>query len=188
MGPRRWGAQNLALFLPSPATVSLFFCLSGGLLVEFWWCLKYRGLEMCTFGVPLSCASGLVGPAGFHVGARMAAGFIQQPEDSKRAHLRVSVSKKQRSREGRSGPGKGGPVLGRAVPGRAVLGAPNMEPTHTTHTQTQVEVGLAKVGHDPSWSNLILPIRFADRSWCQVCVYGCNCMWCCPFTHPFVPE
>ena len=57
VGPEGWGAQNFALFLPFPATVSLFLCLSG-LLVEFWWCLKRRGPEMCTFGVLwLSCAS-----------------------------------------------------------------------------------------------------------------------------------
>ncbi len=35
-GPEGWGAQNFALFLPCPATVSLFLCLSGCLLVEFW--------------------------------------------------------------------------------------------------------------------------------------------------------
>ena len=38
VGPRRVGGQNFALFLPFPATVSLFLCLSGGLFVEFWWC------------------------------------------------------------------------------------------------------------------------------------------------------
>ena len=37
-GPEGWGAQNFALFLPFPATVSFSLCLSGGLLVEFWWC------------------------------------------------------------------------------------------------------------------------------------------------------
>ena len=51
-------AQNFALFLPFPATVSLFLCLSGCLLVEFWWCFEGRNPEMCTFGVlGLSCAS-----------------------------------------------------------------------------------------------------------------------------------
>ena len=56
--PEGWGAQNFALFFPPPATVSLFLCLFGCLLVEFWWCLKRRGPEMCTFGVlGLSCAS-----------------------------------------------------------------------------------------------------------------------------------
>ena len=44
-------AQNFALFLPFPATVSLFLCLSGCLLVEFWWCLKRRGLKCARFGL-----------------------------------------------------------------------------------------------------------------------------------------
>ena len=49
--PLRRTAQNFALFLPFPATVSLFLCLSGGLLVEFWWCFEGRNPEMCTFGL-----------------------------------------------------------------------------------------------------------------------------------------
>ena len=44
VGPRRWRAQNFAFF-PFPATVSLFLCLSGCLLVEFWLCLKRRNLK-----------------------------------------------------------------------------------------------------------------------------------------------
>ena len=57
-GPEGWGAQNFALFLPFPATVSLFLYLSWGLFVEFCWCLKRRNPEICTFGVlGLSCAS-----------------------------------------------------------------------------------------------------------------------------------
>ena len=46
-------AQNFALFLPFPATVSLFLCLSGCLLVEFWWCLEAPGRDpqMCMFGL-----------------------------------------------------------------------------------------------------------------------------------------
>ena len=44
-----------------PPKISLFFLLSrshfrsfslsGGLLVEFWWCLKRRDPQMCTFGL-----------------------------------------------------------------------------------------------------------------------------------------
>ena len=58
VGPEGWGAQNFALFFPVPPQNSFFSFLSGGLLVEFWWCLKCRGAQMCTFGVlGLSCAS-----------------------------------------------------------------------------------------------------------------------------------
>ena len=52
----RWTAQNFALFSPLPPQNSFFSFLSGGLLVEFWWCLKRRDPQMCTFGVlGLSC-------------------------------------------------------------------------------------------------------------------------------------
>ena len=39
-GSERWEAQNFALFIPSPATISFFLLSLGCLLVEFWWCLK----------------------------------------------------------------------------------------------------------------------------------------------------
>ena len=50
-GPEGWGGQNFALFLPFSIAVSLSLCLCGCLLVEFWWCLKRRSPQMCTFGV-----------------------------------------------------------------------------------------------------------------------------------------
>ena len=37
VGPQGWGAQNFAFFFHSPSTISLFWCLYGCLLVEFWW-------------------------------------------------------------------------------------------------------------------------------------------------------
>ena len=52
-------AQNFALFFHFSPPLFSFFPLSLSLLgpfVEFWWCLKRRGAEMCTFGVlGLSC-------------------------------------------------------------------------------------------------------------------------------------
>ena len=57
-GAPKGGAQNFALFFPSSATMFFLLSLSWGPCVEFWWCLKRRGPEMCTFGVlGLSCAS-----------------------------------------------------------------------------------------------------------------------------------
>ena len=57
-GPKGEGAQNFAFFFPLPPQNSFFSSLSGGLLVEFWWCLKRRDAQMCAFGVLwLSCAS-----------------------------------------------------------------------------------------------------------------------------------
>ena len=62
-GPERWGPEGgggrgakFRAFFPSPAAKFVIFSLSGCLLVEFWWCLKRRGGQMCTLGVlGLSC-------------------------------------------------------------------------------------------------------------------------------------
>ena len=40
-----------ALFLPFSRHRSLFLCLSGCLLVEFWWCFEGGNPEMCPFGL-----------------------------------------------------------------------------------------------------------------------------------------
>ena len=62
-GPEGWGPEGCGpnisrFFFPSPATKFVLFFPLWGLLVEFWWCLKRRGAQMCTFGVLwLSCAS-----------------------------------------------------------------------------------------------------------------------------------
>ena len=57
-GPKGWGPKISRFFSPLPPQ---FFCFFPSLLVffvEFWWCLKRRDPQMCTFGVPrLSCAS-----------------------------------------------------------------------------------------------------------------------------------
>ena len=151
VGPRRVGAQNFAFFFPCPAAkFVLFFPLWGGLLVEFWWCLKHRGAQMCTLGVlGLSCASpgGPVwwGRRGSHTTAR----------EPRRAHLRVPVFKNttkiqrediQRGKKrtnfaageekkernfgrSRGGPGKGGP--GKGGPGKGGPGGTEHDQTKT---------------------------------------------------------
>ena len=48
--PSSAGPPKISPFFPSPAPFSLFFSLSGGFLVEFWWCLKRR-CQLCTFGL-----------------------------------------------------------------------------------------------------------------------------------------
>ena len=56
-GPKRWGPEGVggpkfrAFFSLSPPEMSFFLLSLGGLLVEFWWCLKRRDAQMCTFGV-----------------------------------------------------------------------------------------------------------------------------------------
>ena len=62
--PLRRTAQNFALFFPSPTPIFIFFSLqvssrvffplSGGLLVEFWWCFGRSGPQMCLFS-PSGC-------------------------------------------------------------------------------------------------------------------------------------
>ena len=57
MGLRRAGGPQFRVFVfPLPPQFSFFLPSLGGLLVEFWWCLKRRGPEMRTFGaLGLSC-------------------------------------------------------------------------------------------------------------------------------------
>ena len=138
VGARRVGALNFALFFPLPPQNSFFSSLSGGLLVEFWWCLKRRGAQVCTFGVlGLSCeAPAAPKPPGFHTTTR----------EPKRAHLRVLVfnntTKIKRedtqrgknrtnfaAREGKKSEILGGPGEGRSREGRS---KPNLE----TNTRT----------------------------------------------------
>ena len=38
-------------FFPSPATIYILSSLSWGPFVEFWWCLKLRDPQMCSFGL-----------------------------------------------------------------------------------------------------------------------------------------
>ena len=82
-GPPFPGPPKISrFFFPLPPQNSFFSSLSGGLLVEFWWCLKRRGPEMCTFGVlGLSCAS----PGGQVWWGRR--GFTRQPESPKKWFL-----------------------------------------------------------------------------------------------------
>ena len=51
VGPGRVGAQNFALFFPSHHSFSFFSPSLLVFFVEFFWCLKCRGAQMCTFGV-----------------------------------------------------------------------------------------------------------------------------------------
>ena len=60
-GPRRVGPEGWpSAFFPLPPQFSFFLLSLGGPFVEFWWCLKRRCPEMCTFGVLGSCEA----PAG----------------------------------------------------------------------------------------------------------------------------
>ena len=62
-GPEGWGPEGWApegwvdpKFSVFQCPATFFLPSLGGLLVEFWWCLKRRDPQMCTFGVlGLSC-------------------------------------------------------------------------------------------------------------------------------------
>ena len=64
IGPQGWGTEGWGPKFRAVFSLSrtIFFLSSlGGLLVEFWWCLKRQVPQMCTFGVlGLSCSVGLV--------------------------------------------------------------------------------------------------------------------------------
>ena len=143
---RRVGAQNFALFFLSPTGKFILSSLSGGFLVEFWWCLKRRDAQCARLEFS-GCRvkprrPGLVGPPGFHTTTR----------EPKRAHLSVPVFKnttkiqREDPRERRNNEISGGREKkernfgrprGRAVRRRRVRGrGPKILNTPATHTQT----------------------------------------------------
>ena len=86
------------------------FCLSGGLLGEFWWCLKRRDHQMCTFGEP------------------------------KRSHRAKMVAGEGKTREILGGPAEEGPGEGGRAedgPGKRGSGAPINKRNHHTLTSEQ---------------------------------------------------
>ena len=153
-GPKGGGPKISRFFSPLPPQNSFFSSLSGGLLVEFWWCLKRRGGQMCTFGVLwLSCEARSGGAAGVsHDSPRAQTCTFEgpglqkhnqnstkrHPEREEKNEFCGGRGKKKseilggpgegRSR-GRAVQGKGGPGEGRSQEGRS---KPNLETnTHT---------------------------------------------------------
>ena len=54
IGPLRWTLPpppDCPKFRSFPPQFSFFLLSLGGLLVEFWWCLKHREAQMCAFAV-----------------------------------------------------------------------------------------------------------------------------------------
>ena len=49
-GAQKGGGPRFRAFFPPPAIIFILLSLSWGPSVEFWWYLKRRGPEMCTFG------------------------------------------------------------------------------------------------------------------------------------------
>ena len=119
LGPKEWGPQRvggqkprkngcnegwepkISRFFPSAATISLFVCLSWCLLVEFWWCLKRRGPEMCTFGVLGPEAAG-----GSHDSPRAQTLHISRPRRFKH-HQNSTAGHQKERRKKENGGGRG---------------------------------------------------------------------------------
>ena len=138
-GPKGGGAQNFALFFPLLPQNSFFSSLSGGLLVEFWWCLKRRGAQMCTFGVLwLSCEA----PA-----ARSRRGFTRQHDQTET--LKPTPTRETPLRE---------TVKQAPTPNSTHTHTHIHNTPHTTHHTQQVELDLAKVG----WPKSVGQSRFGQ--------------------------
>ena len=72
------GPKFRVFFFPLPPENSFFSSLFGCLLVEFWWCLKRQGAQMCTFGVLRLLCEALAAPKppGFHTRAVLRKGGL----------------------------------------------------------------------------------------------------------------
>ena len=150
VGPRRMGSPKFrAFFFPLPPQFSFFLLSFRGPFVEFWWCLKRRGRQLCTFGVlGLSCeALAAPKPPGFHTTAReperahfKGPGLHKKhqnstrrlPRERKRTKMRAGEGKKERN-FGRSGGGRSG---GGRSGGRRSCGARSGGGWTQTHTAT----------------------------------------------------
>ena len=122
--PRKSGAPKggrpkiSRFFLPVPQN-SFFSSLSGGLLVEFWWCLKRWGAHV----KPRRPRS----RRGAHLRVPVFTNTTKKPRENPQRDTKKSENGERLQKTG--GPAEGGPA----------------SQTHK-HTQTQVELGLAKVG------------------------------------------
>ena len=92
-GGRRVGGPNFrAFFFSLPLEISFFLLSLGGLLMEFWWCLKRRHAQMCAFGVlwlfceaPAARSGGAAGvshhsPRARKTGTSLGSGFQTPPK------------------------------------------------------------------------------------------------------------
>ena len=141
-GPEGWGGPKFrAFFSLSRRKIRSFLPSLGGLLVEFWWCLKRGGAQMCTFGVLwLSCeapAARSGGAGGVSHGSPRAQtctferpGTKIQREDPEREERKKFPARERKKRakfwavQGKGGPAKGGPAKGGPGQGGPGQGGP----------------------------------------------------------------
>ena len=162
---------------PGPLLISFFSSLSGGLLVEFWWCLRRPGAQMCAFGCasPAARSGGAAGVS--HDSPRAQTCTFEGPGLQKHHQNSTKRTKREgeknencggrkgKKREILGGPAEGGPAEGGSGGGvrRRGLNTPTTH-THTTktnHNNTKkglaknglAKIGLAKIGK-PLTTNL----------------------------------
>ena len=156
--PEGWGAQNFALFFPSPATKFFLFFPLYSLLVEFWWCLKRRRPSnvhvwssravVCEPRRP-----GLVGPPGHtttreperaHLGVPAFKNTTKiQREDPQRGKKRTNFAAGEGKKRAKFWRSRGRAVQGKGGPNQTLKPRPHMkphsdtvkQPRHTDNTQ-----------------------------------------------------
>ena len=129
-GARRVGGPKFRAFFFSLLPEISFFLLSlGGLLVEFWWCLKRRGAQMCALVVLWILCEAPAAPNVHVSGPRR----FKHHQNSTRRHPRETQQERKwgREREKKSEI-LGGPVEGPSSGGGGVQrrGPENLEDTH----------------------------------------------------------
>ena len=148
------GRPKISLsFFSSPVPFSLFLSLSVCLLVEFWWCLKRWGDQMCTFGVLwLSCETpAALGPPGFHMTTReLQTCKFESPGASKTPPKFNEKTARERDKKSENGAGKGKKERHFGRSGGGWGGSkPTTTHTNTNHNTTQqkwiAKNGLAKL-------------------------------------------
>ena len=121
VGARRVeGPKFRSFFFPLPPQNWFFSSLSWGLLVEFWWCLKRLGAQMC-WGVSHDSPRT---PIVHILGSRPSKTPPKFHEETPREGRKERILRREREKKERNF----GRSRGRAVPGRAVPGAPNIKP------------------------------------------------------------
>ena len=155
--PEGWGGPKISRFFCSlPPEIFILSSLSGGFLVEFWWCLKRRDAQICTFGVLwLSCEAPAAWTGGFH-NLRAQTCTFQGPRPSKtppKFNEKTSQREKKERNfrwerekkrakfwavQGKGGPAEGG--SGREA--QKILNTPTTQaPTGTTNRHQQAPTG-----------------------------------------------
>ena len=172
-GPEGWGSKMVGgpkislFFFPSPATISLFLCLSGCLLVVCWWCFRRSAGAWNVHVWSSRCFTRQPESPNVHILGSFKNTIKNQREDpqerQKKNGMGTGEGKKERN-FGRSG-GGGGPAEGVASGGLAQRWSRDVQ-TNNNHNAKPRMSGARRVG--PRRVALSLPPLPGLRVW----VYG----------------